>query len=144
MSMSRRLRGQKPERRCGTRRSPKRAGRGKRPRISCSTSGRWLKRGRIVMNIETTPMTPDTTATAIISSVALESGSLNELPQALFGLLDYVVIGIDRVELTQRAYRKGLSPVWEQGEHPHEGRLILHYHDRRWSLLCSLTPVRVH
>ena len=55
-----------------------------------------------------------------------------------------MVIGIDRVELTQRAYRKGLSPVWEQGEHPHEGRLILHYHDRRWSLLCSLTPVRVH
>lgn len=96
------------------------------------------------MNIETTPMTPDTAATAIVSSVALESGPLSELPPALYGLLNYVVIGIDRVELTQRAYRKGLSPVWEQGEHPHEGRLILHYHDRRWSLLCSLTPVRVH
>lgn len=96
------------------------------------------------MNIETVPMTADAAATAIVSSVALESGSLSELPQALFGLLDYVVIGIDRVELTQRAYRKGLSPVWEQGTNPRRGRLILHHHDQRWTLVCELTPMRVH
>src|SRR5690554_7753508 len=122
MPRSRRLRRQKPEGRSMARARPERAGKGRRPRISCSTSGRWLKRWRTVMNIETTPMTPDTAATAIVSSVALESGSLSELPPALYGVLDYVVIGIDRIELTQRAYRKGLSPVWEQGEHPHEGR----------------------
>ncbi len=90
------------------------------------------------------PMTTDAAAT-LVSSVSLDGGgSLNDLPEALHALLDHVVLGVDRQELTLHAYRKGLSPVWELEPGHQEGRLILHWHDRRWALLCSFRPVRVH
>lgn len=89
-------------------------------------------------------MTTDAAAT-LVSSVSLEGGgSLSDLPETLLALLDHVLLGIDPQELTLHAYRKGLAPLWEQGTDLHEGRLILHCHDRRWALLCSLTPVQVH
>jgi hypothetical protein len=89
-------------------------------------------------------MTTDA-ATTLVSSVSLDGGgSLNDLPDTLHALLDHVLLGVDLQELTLHAYRKGLSPVWELGPGDQEGRLILHCQDRRWALLCSLTPVRVH
>ncbi|EPC00582.1 hypothetical protein L861_06490 [Litchfieldella anticariensis FP35 = DSM 16096] len=66
------------------------------------------------------------------------------LPESLVGLLRYVELGIDRLELTQRAYHKGMAPIWELGASAEERILILHCQDRRWYLRCRLKAVKVH
>lgn len=73
------------------------------------------------------------------------STELLTVPDSIAVLQDAVLLGITRLELTMRAARKGLNPVWNViSEDSTQGVLTLYFNDDRWQFFCQLQSIELH